>query len=53
VPIGPQGGSGQLPGSDDLAAPAVVAGVKGRDMMVDRFAGLPGVTAPARTAAGD
>ena len=52
VPIGSQGGSGQLPGSDDLAAPEVVAGVKGRDMMVDRFAELLGVTAPARTAAG-
>ncbi len=47
VPIGPYGGSGQLPGSDDLAAPDVVARVKGRDMMVERFAELLGVTAPA------
>ena len=46
VPIGPQGGSGQLPGSDELAAPEVVAAVKGRDMMVDRFAELLGVTVP-------
>ena len=51
VPIGPHGGSGQLPGSDDLAAPEVVARVKGRDMMVERFAELLGVTAPAEAGA--
>jgi NADH dehydrogenase FAD-containing subunit len=47
VPIGPQGGSGQRPGSDDLVAAELVAELKGRDMMVDRFAELLGVTAPA------
>ena len=51
VPIGPEGGSGQLPGSDELAAPEFVAQVKGRDMMVDRFAELLGVTGPAGEAA--
>jgi hypothetical protein len=35
VPIGPNGGSGQRPGSDDLVPAEFVAQVKGRDMMVD------------------
>jgi hypothetical protein len=47
VPIGPDGGSGQLPGSDDLATPERVAQAKGRDMMVGRFTELLGITAPA------
>ncbi len=47
VPIGPHGGSGQLPGSGDLAAPEFVVNAKGRDMMVGRFADLLGVPAPA------
>jgi NADH dehydrogenase FAD-containing subunit len=42
VPIGPDGGSGQLPGSDELAAPELVAQLKGRDMFVDRYAELLG-----------
>jgi len=53
VPIGPHGGSGQLPGSDDLATPERVAQVKGRDMMIDRFTELLGVSAPAAGAGGD
>jgi apoptosis-inducing factor 2 len=44
VPIGPEGGSGQLPGSDDLATPERVAQAKGRDMMVGRFTELLGIT---------
>jgi apoptosis-inducing factor 2 len=52
VPIGPEGGSGQRPGSDDLVAAEFVAQVKGRDMMVDRFAELLGVTIPAGAAGG-
>lgn len=48
VPIGPQGGSGQRPGSDELVAAEFVAELKGRDLMVDRFADLLGVTGPAR-----
>ena len=47
VPVGPEGGSGQLAGSDDLASAELVASAKGRDMLVDRFAQLLGVTAPA------
>jgi hypothetical protein len=47
VPIGPQGGSGQRPDSDELVAAEFVAEVKGRDLMVDRFAELLGVTRPA------
>ena len=37
VPIGPEGGAGQRPDAEDLVPAAVVAQVKGRDMMVDRF----------------
>jgi NADH dehydrogenase FAD-containing subunit len=46
VPIGPDGGSGQLPGSDELASAERVAQLKGRDMMVGRFTELLGITAP-------
>ena len=55
VPIGPEGGSGQRPGSDDLLPPEVVAQVKGRDMMVARFAEMLGVcwrAEPGRAPAG-
>ena len=44
VPIGPEGGSGQLPGQEELASREMVAEVKGRDLMVGRYAetfGLP------------
>ena len=51
MPIGPQGGSGQVPGSDDLVTAEFVAQAKGRDMMVDRFAALLGVTGQAGEAA--
>jgi NADH dehydrogenase FAD-containing subunit len=44
VPIGPDGGSGQRSGTDDLVSADVVAQLKGRDMMVDRFTELFGVT---------
>jgi apoptosis-inducing factor 2 len=47
VPIGPERGSGQRPGSDELVAPEFVAQAKGRDMMVERFVELLGVAAPA------
>jgi apoptosis-inducing factor 2 len=43
VPIGPQGGAGQRGGQDDLLSPDVVAELKGRDMMVDRYIALLGV----------
>jgi len=41
-----------LPGSDDLVTAEVVAEAKGRDMMVDRFAEMLGVSGPAGPAAG-
>jgi NADH dehydrogenase FAD-containing subunit len=44
VPIGPDGGSGQLPGQEELASREMVSTVKGRDLMVDRFAEILGVT---------
>lgn len=55
VPIGPEGGSGQRPGVAELLPPEMVAQLKGRDMMVGRFAELLGVPAadPAGEAAGD
>jgi NADH dehydrogenase FAD-containing subunit len=47
VPIGPDGGSGQRPDAAELVPAELVSQLKGRDMMVDRFAGLFGETAPA------
>ena len=47
VPIGPGGGSGQLPGQDELMPPETVATVKGGDLMVDRYADILGLTTPA------
>jgi NADH dehydrogenase FAD-containing subunit len=43
IPVGPDGGAGQRHGSDDLVPAEVVSQLKGRDMMVDRFAELLGV----------
>jgi hypothetical protein len=40
VPIGPEGEAGQFPGANEIVGRKVVAEVKGRDMMVDRFAEL-------------
>jgi hypothetical protein len=56
VPIGPEGGSGQRPGTEDLLPPVMVAELKGRDMMVARFAemlGLPPASAGAPAGDGD
>jgi NADH dehydrogenase FAD-containing subunit len=50
VPIGPSGGAGQFPGQDEIVGRDVISEVKGRDMMVDRFAevfGLETSTPPA------
>ena len=44
VPIGPDGGSGQLPGQVDLLSRETVANIKGRDLMADRYAELLGLT---------
>jgi NADH dehydrogenase FAD-containing subunit len=43
VPIGPEGGSGQRAGMDELVPAEVVAELKGRDLMVDRFTDLLGI----------
>ena len=48
-PIGPEGGSGQLPGQEDLVSPEMVATLKGRDLMVDRYGELFGTATPAST----
>jgi NADH dehydrogenase FAD-containing subunit len=45
VPIGPTGGAGQFPGQDEIVGPEVIAEVKGRDLMVDRFGELFGLAA--------
>lgn len=43
VPVGPEGGAGQRHGSEELVPAEVVSQLKGRDMMVDRFAEMLGV----------
>jgi NADH dehydrogenase FAD-containing subunit len=45
VPMGPNRGAGQLPGSGDLAGPELVAETKGRDMYVGRYLDLLGLPA--------
>jgi NADH dehydrogenase FAD-containing subunit len=42
VPVGPEGGAGQLPGMDGIAGPEQVAEIKGRTLMVERFQGMFG-----------
>ena len=44
VPIGPDGGAGQRPDTADLVPAETVAQLKGRDMMVHRFAELLGLS---------
>jgi apoptosis-inducing factor 2 len=48
VPIGPDGGAGQRPGAADLVPAETVAQLKGRDMMVQRFAELLGLSTTAQ-----
>ena len=48
VPIGPDGGAGQRAGSEDLVPAETVAQLKGRDMMVQRFAELLGDLDPGQ-----
>ena len=50
VPIGPEGGSGQLPGQEEIASPEMVANVKGRDPMVDRYGETFGLATSASNA---
>jgi apoptosis-inducing factor 2 len=47
VPLGPEGGAGQLPGAETISGPDVVADIKGSHMLVDRYAELFGATVPA------
>jgi apoptosis-inducing factor 2 len=42
VPLGPRRGAGQRGGQDELLAAEVVADLKGRDLMVDRYIDLLG-----------
>jgi apoptosis-inducing factor 2 len=46
VPVGPSGGSGQLPDTADLVTPEFAAQIKGRDMMVDRIGAMLGRAEP-------
>ncbi|MGP3911319.1 hypothetical protein [Nonomuraea sp. 10N515B] len=38
VPLGPEGGAGQLPGHDGIVGSEVTAEIKGRAMLVERSA---------------
>jgi len=40
LPLGPTGGAGQVPNHDDIVTAYFVSEVKGRDMMIDRYADL-------------
>jgi NADH dehydrogenase FAD-containing subunit len=44
LPLGPSGGSGQIAGQEGLLSRETVAGYKGRDLLVGRYAELFGVT---------
>lgn len=46
VPIGPTGGSGQVGDNEELATPEIVAEMKGRELMVGRYAELLGLPNP-------
>jgi NADH dehydrogenase FAD-containing subunit len=47
VPIGPNGGSGQFPGQDEIAGREVIAERKGREMGVERLRERFGLATPA------
>jgi hypothetical protein len=40
LPLGPAGGASQLPGQEDIATAELTSRIKGRDMMIDRYADL-------------
>jgi NADH dehydrogenase FAD-containing subunit len=42
VPIGPEGGAGQFPGQEGIIGAEAISELKGRDMMVERFAEMMG-----------
>ena len=47
VPIGPNGGAGQVPGEDEIVGPEAIAERKGREMGVERLWERFGLTSPA------
>ncbi|SDH07966.1 NAD(P)/FAD-dependent oxidoreductase [Nonomuraea jiangxiensis] len=47
VPLGPEGGAGQLPGQDGIAGPETVSEIKGRAMLVEHSASLFDAPDPA------
>jgi NADH dehydrogenase FAD-containing subunit len=49
VPIGPLGGSGQLPNQEALASRELVSKAKGQDFMIPRYAEILGLTSNAET----
>jgi NADH dehydrogenase FAD-containing subunit len=51
VPIGPLGGSGQLPNQDALASRELVSKAKGQDFMIPRYAEIMGLPAKVETSA--
>ena len=40
VPLGPEGGAGQLPGHDGIAGPETIAEIKGRAMLIGHYESL-------------
>jgi NADH dehydrogenase FAD-containing subunit len=40
IPLGPDGGAGQLPGQDGIAGREVISELKGRDMLIDSYSSL-------------
>lgn len=51
VPLGPNGGAGQLPGQDEIAGPEAASSIKGQTMLVDNYAALFDAPVPAGTEA--
>jgi apoptosis-inducing factor 2 len=51
VPVGPDGGSGQLAGQDELVSSETVAQLKGRDLLIGRYAELFGLSGAAEAGA--
>jgi apoptosis-inducing factor 2 len=43
VPLGPDGGSGQLPGADEIASRETISEIKGRHLMVEPVAASLGL----------
>jgi NADH dehydrogenase FAD-containing subunit len=48
VPLGPEGGAGQLPGQEGVAGAEMVAGIKGRDMGVANYTSLFDAAVPVQ-----